>query len=181
MENLEGIVANLKQELSMAKKRVNELQHALEDDMHYDSEGMSDDGDLDFSDDSDYLKESSSRRSEPRSYRSFDELDDGDDLTDGLKRKLNNLTELDDQPRSADSVDDADVFDNSYRRQNEDGAVIGTRRGSEEKGHHRRHRSGTDESDAGFEKRRRKSHDKKRKSLEKSRSFEKCSKDNSVQ
>lgn len=188
MENLEGVVASLKQELGMAKKRVSELQHALEDDMNYDSDGMSDDDDdddidLGLSDDSDDLKDSGSRPSEPRSYRSFDELDDAeDDISDRLKRKLNDLSEHVDLPRSArgarphaDSVD-SDVFENA--RHEDD--VNRVRKESGEGRHHRRPRSGTDEHDTSVDKRRRRSDDKRRKSLEKKRSFEKKSTDNSI-
>ena len=182
VEHLEGVVSSLKQELGMAKKRVSELQHALEDDMHYDSEGLSqdDDDDIDIDlglsddDSEDDLKDTDSRPSEPRSYRSFDELEDEYDITDKLKRKLNDLTDSDSLPHSArgarppaDSVD-SDVFesvtsphDDSRRRD-------------------RRPRSGTDERDTGPDKRRRKSSERRRKSLEKRRSFEKRSTDNTI-
>ena len=187
VEHLEGVVASLKQELGMAKKRVSELQHALEDDMHYDSDGLTNDEDdedddivLGLSDDSDDdLKDSDSRPSEPRSYRSFDELDDDYDISDRLKRKLNDLTDSDSIPRSArgsrppaDSVG-SDVFENAtspHRTSGDDDS----RKGS------RRPRSGTDEHDPSADKRRRKSDDKRRKSVEKKRSFEKRSTDNSI-
>lgn len=175
----------------MAKKRVSELQHALEDDMHYDSEGMSnddddDDLDLGLSDDSDEFKDSGSRRSEPRSYRSFDELDDDYDITDRLKRKLDDLS--DDVPRSTrgarppvDSVD-SDVFENTRQSDNVTESRKSGRRESGDGRHPRRSRSGTDEHDTSVDKRRKKSEDKRRKSVEKKRSFEKksTSTDNSI-
>lgn len=190
VEHLEGVVASLKQELGLAKKRVSELQHALEDDMHYDSEGMSndddddDDIDLNLSDDSDDFKDSGSRPSEPRSYRSLDELDDEDDLSDRLKRKLNDLK--DDLPRStrgsrppADSVD-SDVFENTVRH---DDDLNDSRKGGRSASHEGRRRSRSepkDENDTSVEKRRQRSEEKRRKSVEKRRSFEKKSKDNSI-
>lgn len=177
----------------MAKKRVSELQHALEDDMHYDSDGMShddddddDDIDLNLSDDSDDdFKDSGSRPSGPRSYRSLDELDDEDDLSDRLKRKLNDLK--DDLPHSirgsrpsAYSVD-SDVFENTVRHDDDvSDSRKGGRRVSQEGRPHRRSRSGTDEHDTSVEKRRKKSDDERRKSVEKSKSFEKKSTDNSI-
>lgn len=177
----------------MAKKRVSELQHALEDDMHYDSDGMSndddedDDIDLDLSDDSDdEFKDSGSRPSEPRSYRSLDDLDDEDDLSDRLKRKLNDLSE--DLPRSArgsrppaDSVD-SDVFESTRHDGDVNESRKAGRRGSEEGRHARRSRSGTDEHETSIDKRRRRSDDKRRKSVEKRKSFEKksTSTDNSI-
>ena len=186
--HLEGLVASLKQELGMAKKRVTELQHALEDDMHYDSEGLShdddddDDIDLDLSDDTDDdddLKESDSRPSEPRSYRSFDELEEDYDISDRLKRKLNDLTDSDSLSRSArgsrppaDSVD-SDVFENLASPQR-------THDENDPRKSGRRSRSGTDERDTGGDKKRRKSDERRRKSLEKKRSFEKRSTDNSI-
>ena len=183
VEHLEGVVASLKQELGMAKKRVSELQHALEDDMNYDSDGMShgeddDDIDLSLSDDSDDLRDNDSRPSEPRSYRSFDELEDDDDLSDRLKRKLTDLTEPDSLTRSArgsrppaDSVG-SDVFEHpTSPRRTDDDDVRKTGR---------RSRSGTEEKDTSVEKRRRKSDEKRRKSLEKKRSFEKRPTDTSI-
>lgn len=181
VENLEGVVANLKQELGIAKKRVSELQHALEDDMHYDSDGLSndDDGDDDLdlgglSDDSDELIDND-RPSEPRSYRSYDELEDDDDLSDRLKRKLNDLTESDSLPRSvrrsrplANSMD-SDPSSPRGTYDEEDSRRTG-----------RRSRSGTDDLDTSAEKRQRRSEDRRRKSLEKKRSFEKRSTDNSL-
>ena len=187
VEHLEGVVSSLKQELGMAKKRVSELQHALEDDMHYDSEGLSQDEDddieidLDLSDDDseDDLKDTDSRPSEPRSYRSFDEIEDEYDISDKLKRKLNDLTDSDSLPRSArgarppaDSVD-SDVFENVTSPNRTHGDDDSRRRD-------RRLRSGTDERDTSTDKRRRKSSDMRRKSLEKKRSFEKRSRDNSI-
>ena len=186
VEHLEGVVASLKQELGMAKKRVSELQHALEDDMNYDSDGMShdedddddDDIDLGLSDDSDDLRDNESRPSEPRSYRSFDELDDDDDLSDRLKRKLTDLTESDSLPRSArgsrppvGSVHSEVFVHPSSPRQTDGDDVRKTGR---------RSRSGTEEKDSSGEKRRRRSEDKRRKSLEKKRSFEKRSTDTSI-
>lgn len=171
---------------------MSELQHALEDDMHYDSDGMSndyddddDDIDLNLSDDSDDFKDSGSRPSEPRSYRSLDELEDEDDLSDRLKQKLNDLK--DDLPRStresrppAVSVD-SDVFENTVRHDDDlNDSLKGGRRVSQEGRPHRRSRSGTDENDTSAEKRRRRSEEKRRKSVEKRRSFEKKSKDNSI-
>lgn len=173
----------------MAKKRVSELQHALEDDMHYDSEGMSndDDDDDDLSDDSDDdFRDGGSRPSEPRSYRSYDELEDDDDLSDRLKQKLNDLS--DDLPRSArgsrlpaDSVD-SDVFETTRNDADGNESRKPARRASGESRPHRRSRSGTDEHDTSIDKRRRRSDDKRRKSVEKSRSFEKkpTSTDNSI-
>ena len=187
VEHLEGVVSSLKQELGMAKKRVSELQHALEDDMHYDSDGLSQDDDddvdidLGLSDDDseDDLKDTDSRPSEPRSYRSFDELEDEYDITDKLKRKLNDLTDSDSLSRPArgarppaDSVD-SDVFESvsSPHRTHEDDDSRWT---------DRRPHSGTDERDTGPDKRRRKSSERRRKSLEKKRSFEKRSTDNPI-
>ncbi|XP_031549200.1 unconventional myosin-XVIIIa-like [Actinia tenebrosa] len=86
VESLEIQLASTKQELALSKKRVAELQHALEDDMHSDSDRLSD-GDL--SDDSDLNLETSSRvPSEPRSYRSIEDLDERDELDSKLKKKL---------------------------------------------------------------------------------------------
>ena len=149
--------------------------------MHYDSDGLSndDDGDDDLdlgglSDDSDELIDND-RPSEPRSYRSYDELEDDDDLSDRLKRKLNDLTESDSLPRSvrrsrplANSMD-SDPSSPRGTYDEEDSRRTG-----------RRSRSGTDDLDTSAEKRQRRSEDRRRKSLEKKRSFEKRSTDNSL-
>lgn len=170
VENLESVVSSLKQELATAKKRVSELQHALEDDMHYDTDGLSDDDDdvvaLDLSDDDSEddvdFKDNGSRPSEPRSYRSFDELEDEYDISDRLQLKLNDLT-------------NSDVFENatsSIRTHDEETQV--SRKSDRGRG------SGPDDHDTGADKRRRKSEEKRRKSLEKKRSFEKRHTDNSI-
>lgn len=92
METLEVDLASTKQELSLSKKRVAELQHALEDDMNYDSDGLSH-GESDLSDDSDgNLDTSSVVPSEPRSYRSLEDLDNDDGLDKHkLKKKLSEI------------------------------------------------------------------------------------------
>ncbi|XP_015760291.1 PREDICTED: unconventional myosin-XVIIIa-like [Acropora digitifera] len=183
VETLESVVSNLKQELSIAKKRVSELQHALEDDMHYDSDGLShedddDDIGLDLSDDDsehdDDSKDNGSRPSEPRSYRSFEELEDEYDISDRLQLKLNDLTNTDGLPRAAASVD-SDVFENttSSVRTNTDDVQVSRK-------NDRRRSSGADDHDTNKDRRRRKSDEKRRKSLEKKRSFEKRLTDNSI-
>lgn len=183
VETLESVVSNLKQELSIAKKRVSELQHALEDDMHYDSDGLShedddDDIGLDLSDDDsehdDDSKDNGSRPSEPRSYRSFEELEDEYDISDRLQLKLNDLTNTDGLPRAAGSVD-SDVFENttSSVRTNTDDIQVSRK-------NDRRRSSGADDHDTNKDRRRRKSDEKRRKSLEKKRSFEKRLTDNSI-
>lgn len=192
VETLESVVSNLKQELSIAKKRVSELQHALEDDMHYDSDGLSHDDDdddddigLDLSDDDsehdDDSKDNGSRPSEPRSYRSFEELEDEYDISDRLQLKLNDLTNSDRLPRAASGTrppagsGDSDVFENttSSVRTNTDDIQVSRK-------NDRRRSSGADDHDTNKDRRRRKSDEKRRKSLEKKRSFEKRLTDNSI-
>lgn len=190
VETLESAVSNLKQELSIAKKRVSELQHALEDDMHYDSEGLSHDDDdddigLDLSDDDseqdDDSKDNGSRPSGPRSYRSFDDLEDEYDISDRLQLKLNDLTNSDGLPRAARGTHppagsvDSDVFENtaSSVRTNADGTQVSRKSD-------RRRSSETDDHETNNDRRRRKSDEKRRKSLEKKRSFEKRLTDNSI-
>lgn len=88
-------MSSLKQELNLSKQRVKELQHALEDDMDYNSDGMSndDDDDIDLSDsDSDFAV---TRSSKPRSYQSFDSLEPDEELGEGLKQKLGPLVDDD--------------------------------------------------------------------------------------
>ena len=191
MENLEGVVSSLKQELTVAKKRVSELQHALEDDMHYDTDGLSHDDDDsddvslhlsdDDSEDDGGLRDNGSRPSEPRSYRSFDELEDEYDISDRLQIKLNDLTNSDSLPRAtrgarppSDSVD-SEVFEHATSPlRTHDDETQGSRKSG------RRRSSGTDDHETGIDRRRRRSEDKRRKSLEKKRSFEKRQADNSI-
>jgi len=97
METLEVDLASAKQELALSKKRVAELQHALEDDMNYDSDGLSHEHDSDLSDDSDAnLETSSVVPSEPRSYRSMEDLEDDDELELKLKKKLSEIKDTTD-------------------------------------------------------------------------------------
>lgn len=96
MEALEVDLASSKQELSLAKKRVSELQHALEDDMNYDSDGLSHEN-SDLSDDSDTnIETSSAVPSEPRSYRSVEDLENDDELELKLKKKLSEIRDTTD-------------------------------------------------------------------------------------
>ncbi|XP_048583145.1 unconventional myosin-XVIIIa-like isoform X2 [Nematostella vectensis] len=110
IENLEAQLSLSKQELNLSKKRVAELQRALEDDM-LDSDGIDDsdlsDGDLDIT-----LETASRGPSEPRSYRSLEDLDDDSDLQNKLKSRLTDLADGRDErssgldsPRSLNSPD----------------------------------------------------------------------------
>ncbi|KAK3738198.1 hypothetical protein QZH41_012776 [Actinostola sp. cb2023] len=110
VETLEVDLASAKQELSLSKTRVAELQHALEDDMHYDSDGLSNDSDL--SDDFDANVETASRvPSEPRSYRSIEDLDDDDELDVKLKKRLTEIKDRRDMRSDAGGS-----FDSSTRK-----------------------------------------------------------------
>ena len=151
MESLEAQVASLKQELNLSKQRVKELQHALEDDMHYNSDGMSndDDDDLDLSDtDSDLDHEVGGRTSKPRSYQSYDSLDGEDDLTAGLQRRLSDLVDADDSvfrgsprsPRGAEGKDE-DSRKLARRTSGPDGQSSSAHRRRRSSEHKKRHGS----------------------------------------
>ena len=98
LEELEVTLAATKSELNMTKKRLADLQQAMEDNLRDDSDMTSDsedDDDITHSSMSSYRPLSGSRvSSEPRSYKSYEDLDDVHDITDRLTRKLNALDDL---------------------------------------------------------------------------------------
>ena len=95
---MEVTLAATKSELTMTKKRLADLQQAMEDNLHDDSDMSSeseDDDDATHSSMSSYRALSGSRvSSEPRSYKSYEDLDDAHDITDRLTRKLNALDDV---------------------------------------------------------------------------------------
>ena len=94
---MEVTLAATKSELTMTKKRLADLQQAMEDNLRDDSDMTSDseDDDVTHSSMSSYRPLSGSRvSSEPRSYKSYEDLDDAHDITDRLTRKLNALDDL---------------------------------------------------------------------------------------
>ena len=94
---MEVTLAATKSELTMTKKRLADLQQAMEDNLRDDSDMTSDseDDDVTHSSMSSYRPLSGSRvSSEPRSYKSYEDLDDVHDITDRLTRKLNALDDL---------------------------------------------------------------------------------------
>ena len=101
LEEMEIILTATKNELAMTKKRLSDLQQAMEEHINYDSD---DDVTSDSSsdDDDDPISLTSSRAfsesgrisSEPRSYKSYEDLDDVEDVSDRLARRLNALEGL---------------------------------------------------------------------------------------
>ena len=107
LENLESQATILKQELALANKRIDGLQQSLEDDLDYDLDDLgSGDSDVD-------IGSPHSRRSESASYRSFDDVDEGDNISDRLRRKLDSLEE-DIRSRRREPLED-DLYDDSDR------------------------------------------------------------------
>ncbi|XP_028396450.1 unconventional myosin-XVIIIa-like [Dendronephthya gigantea] len=99
LEEIEVVLAATKSELNMTKKRLADLQQAMEDNLHDDSDMTSesddDDDDVTHSSMSSYRALSGSRvSSEPRSYKSYEDLNDAHDITDRLTRRLNVLDDL---------------------------------------------------------------------------------------
>ena len=101
IETLEAQLTLTKQELTLANKRVSELQHALEEDMRSDDDDDDDDepyvnlDDVTTSEEEEEL--SDSRPSEPKSYQSYDDLDDDVELSTRVRDKLHDLVEKDDE------------------------------------------------------------------------------------
>lgn len=94
---MEVVFAATKSELNITKKRLADLQQAMEENLHDDSDmtSESDDDDVTRSSMSSYRALSRSRvSSEPRSYKSYEDLDDAHDITERLTRRLNVLDDL---------------------------------------------------------------------------------------
>ena len=116
------ILSATKSELSMTKKRLSDLQQAMEEHLNYDSDGLSSDSSSDDNDvDDDHMSLTSSRAfsesgrmsSEPRSYKSYEDLDDVDDVSDRLTRRLNALEQLTSPTSSGHDADRPTFSDES--------------------------------------------------------------------
>lgn len=99
LEEMETVLVATKSELAITKKRLADLQQAMEENLHYDSEGLTTDTSSDEEDEHDsmssYRALSDSRvSSEPRSYKSYEDLDDVYDVSDRLARRLNAIDGL---------------------------------------------------------------------------------------
>lgn len=105
----------MKSELTMTKKRLAELQQAMEDNLHHDSDMTSESDDDDVTTRgslSSYRALSGSRvLSEPRSYKSYEDLDDAQDITDRLARRLAALDDLGSPTSSRSGVGQPSVSD----------------------------------------------------------------------
>lgn len=96
---MEVLLAATKSELVITKKRLADLQQAMEENLQYDSDGLTSDTSSDEDDEHDSLSShrtlSESRvSSEPRSYKSFEDLDEVYDVSDRLARRLDALDQL---------------------------------------------------------------------------------------
>ena len=117
LEELEVTLAATKSELTMTKKRLADLQQAMEDNLHDDSDMTSesdddDDDNVTRSSMSSYRALSGSRvSSEPRSYKSYEDLDDAHDITDRLTRQLNALDDLGSPTSSRSGIGQPSVSD----------------------------------------------------------------------
>ena len=116
VEELEVALAATKTELNMTKKRLADLQQAMEENLNDDSDMTSDSDD----DDDDVTRSSMSSiralsgsrvSSEPRSYKSYEDLDDVHDITDRLSRKLNELDDLGSPTSSRSGIGQPSISD----------------------------------------------------------------------
>ena len=113
---MEVTLAATKSELVMTKKRLADLQQAMEDNLNDDSSLSSDSDDDD--DDATHSSMSSIRAlsgsrvsSEPRSYKSYEDLDDVHDISDRLTQKLNALDELGSPDSSRSGIEQPSMSD----------------------------------------------------------------------
>lgn len=111
---MEMTLAVTKSELTMTKKRLADLQQAMEDNLHDDSDLSSEvsDDEVEHSSMSSYRALSGSRvSSEPRSYKSYEDLDDVHDITDRLTRKLHALDDLGSPTSSRSGIEQRSMSD----------------------------------------------------------------------